>query len=362
MLTKILLPLLALAGVIFAVYTVRAGSKEVVPAEPVAPPATGPFDSYVAGAGIVEASTRNIAVGAVVPGVVTEVFVEVGDSVERGDPLFKVDDRAQAAEVAVLRAEAEAARATVAELEQRPRPEDLPPAEAKVAEAAANLADKRADFEQYQRIGRTGAVSDDELRRRRFAVEVARAQVAEAEANLAQLKAGTFGPVLATARARVDAAESRVAQAEVDLDRLTVTAPVGGEVLQVNVRAGEYAASNASEPLMLLGDVDTMHVRVDVDENDAWRVRPGADAVAFLRGNSDLKTPLRFAYVEPYVIPKRSLTGQSSERVDTRVLQVVYAFDRTADLPVYVGQQMDVFIEAPPVRGATDEPAAREAA
>ena len=357
MVTKILLPLLALAGVVFAVYTVKAGSKEVVPAEPVAQPASGPFVSYVAGAGIVEASTRNIAVGAVVPGVVTKVVVKVGDSVKTGDPLFVVDDRAAAATVAVLQAQAESARQTVVELESRPRPEDVPPAEAKVAEARANLEDKQADFQQYERISKTGAVSDDELRRRRYAVDVVKAQVAEAEATLAQLRAGTYKPVLDTARAEVAAAESRVRQAEVDLDRLTMRSPVDGEVLQVDVRAGEYAASGPSQPLMLIGDVDVMHVRVDVDENDAWRVVPGASAVAFLRGNSDLKTDLRFVYVEPYVIPKRSLTGESSERVDTRVLQVIYAFDRTKELPVYVGQQMDVFIEAPPVQGATERPA-----
>ena len=67
-----------------------------------------------------------------------------------------------------------------------------------------------------------------------------------------------------------------------------------------------------------------------------------------MKGNKDLSTPLNFVSVEPYVIPKRSLTGDSSERVDTRVLQVIYAFDAKA-LPVYVGQQMDVYIEAPPV-------------
>ena len=49
--------------------------------------------------------------------------------------------------------------------------------------------------------------------------------------------------------------------------------------------------------------------------------------------------------MEPYVVPKKSLTGDSNERVDTRVLQALYRFDRK-QLPIYVGQQMDVFIEA----------------
>jgi HlyD family secretion protein len=75
-------------------------------------------------------------------------------------------------------------------------------------------------------------------------------------------------------------------------------------------------------------------------------VRSGASAFAFVRGNRELQTPLQFVRFEPFIVPKRSLTGDSIERVDTRVLQVLYRFDRN-QLPVYVGQQMDVFIEAP---------------
>ena len=123
---------------------------------------------------------------------------------------------------------------------------------------------------------------------------------------------------------------------------------VDGEVLQVKVRPGEYAqAGPLATPLMLLGDVSKVHVRVDIDENDAWRFRPGAKAQAFVRGNRDLQAALEFVRVEPYVVPKRSLTGESTERVDTRVLQVLYSFD-PRELPVYVGQQMDVFVEAAP--------------
>lgn len=96
---------------------------------------------------------------------------------------------------------------------------------------------------------------------------------------------------------------------------------------------------------MLLGATDPLHVRVDVDEQNAWRVTPDAPAVARIRGNATLEVPLEFVRFEPYVVPKRSLTGDPSERVDTRVLQVVY---RAADAaqPMFVGQQVDVFISA----------------
>jgi len=44
-------------------------------------------------------------------------------------------------------------------------------------------------------------------------------------------------------------------------------------------------------------------------------------------------------------VPKVSLTGASTERVDTRVLQVIYAFERPQNRPVYVGQQVDLFVK-----------------
>jgi hypothetical protein len=99
---------------------------------------------------------------------------------------------------------------------------------------------------------------------------------------------------------------------------------------------------------------------VDVDENDAWRVRAGARAMGFLRGHKEVSTELAFVRFEPYVVPKKSLTGESTERVDTRVLQVLFSFER-GQLPVYVGQQMDIYIEAPPLEAPAREPAATTA-
>jgi HlyD family secretion protein len=95
-----------------------------------------------------------------------------------------------------------------------------------------------------------------------------------------------------------------------------------------------------------LGRTKPLYVRTDVDEHEASRVRPEASAIAAVRGNAELKTPLKFVRFEPFVLPKKSLTGDSTERVDTRVLQVIYRVERE-DLRLFVGQQMDVFIETP---------------
>ncbi|MDP9172778.1 MAG: HlyD family secretion protein [Planctomycetota bacterium] len=377
MFRKILLPLLAVLGVAFAVFTVVKGNRPTPVAQPAAQPSQAPYPYYIAGAGIVEALSENIAVGTVVPGIVKEIYVKVGDNVAAGQPLWLIDDRDLQADLEVKRAEVEAKQATVLSkqalleaaqskydrLKQMPRPEEVPASQARADADLHSLQDAQDQLKTVQSVSDPRAVSQDDMDRRRHAVEIAQAKYAESQANLALLKAGSWDQDLKVASADIQSAKSDIVSAQADLKqaqaqvqgdldlikRFTVTAPVGGQVMQVKLHLGEYAPLGVlATPLMLIGDLHKLVVRTDVDENDAWRVPRGSSgdfhAIAFLRGNRDIKCDLAFYRVEPYVIPKKSLTGDSTERVDTRVLQVLYSFD-VGDKPIYVGQQMDVFIE-----------------
>ena len=345
MIGKMIVPLLAVVGAGYATFIVAQGSQPAQVAKPVADPSRPPYENYIAGSGILEAVDRNVAIGSPLPRLVLEVRVKVGDEVEAGAPLFVLDDRDLKAEAEVRRTALQSGKARLERLKAMPRPEEIPPAEARVAATEAQLADFKNQVALWESVADKRAVTVEDLQRRKFAVQAQEARVAEAKAALALLKAGSWKADLQIAEAEAASFQSQLAQTETEIARLTVRAPSKGMVLQVNVRAGEFAPSGALQtPLMLFGRLDQMNLRVDVDENDAWRFRPEAAAVAFVRGNRELKTELKFERVEPYVVPKRSLTGDSTERVDTRVMQAVYSFPR-GRLPVYVGQQMDVFIE-----------------
>ena len=296
MIRKYLLPILALAGIILGIVVAIKGAKKVVPAAPVSQPAHSPYKVFVAGAGIIEARTENIAIGTTVGGVVARIYVQIGSRVKAGAPLFTLDDRTLRAEIALR--------------------------ESAVKVVEAQLADAKDELAFNENIGDKAAVSAEDTNKKRNTVRIVENQLAQAKAQLASTVT--------------------------ELEKLTVCAPVDGEVLQLKVHLGEYAPAGVlGTPLILLGSVEPLHVRVDVDEDDAWRIRSGAVATGCLRGNKDISTTLKFVRFEPYVLPKRSLTGDSTERVDTRVLQVVFSFTR-GDLPLFVGQQMDVFIDAPP--------------
>jgi len=146
--------------------------------------------------------------------------------------------------------------------------------------------------------------------------------------------------------ADIKAAEAQVELSQTNLEILTVRAPRDGTILQVNVREGEYAGTTPTDPLIILGETVQLQIRADIDEQNAPLVVANEPAVAFLKGDTKSPIPLRFVRIEPFVVPKRSLTDDSTERVDTRVLQVIFEFSRP-ETPVYVGQQMDVFIQRP---------------
>jgi multidrug efflux pump subunit AcrA (membrane-fusion protein) len=325
----LLLPALALIALSVAGYHVHRTSQTEPPLEPPVPPARSPYNDRIAAAGITEARTENIAVGAHTPGVVVEVLVKVGQKVQPNDVLFRIDDRQLLADLAAKEAQVAASEAELAKLLQMPRPEEVPPSQAKLDEAKARVVDLEDTVRRSERLLPTGAVSPEDFIRQKQAHQVALHQLARSRAEHELLMAGSWEADQKVARANVEQAKAGVAQMRMQLERL-------------NVRA----LTPPNQALVVLGDVRKVHVRVDIDEHDIVRFRPGAKATASVRGDGKRLMPLAFVRVEPYVIPKKSLTGDNSERIDTRVLQVIYAVEAVGDAPLYVGQQMDVFIEA----------------
>ena len=351
MLQKYGLPLLALAALVFAGYRVMKSQQVPPPLAPPVQPARSPFGQGVAGAGVVEPNTEIISVGSNLSGVVDKVAVEVGDKVVAKQKLFHLDPRALREEANVKKAALDSAKAQLEKLRKQPRPEELPAVEARLAEAKANLADRADQLERARRLVRTRAIGEEEFVRIEQAARVAREQMNRAEADLKLMRAGAWGPDLAIAEAAVKMAEAQWEQAKTELARLTMDAPLAGTILQVNVRPGEYVSAPAGKTLLVLGNLEPLHVRVDIDEHDIPRYDTKAKAKAMLRGDPRQHYDLEFVRVEPYVIPKKSLTGDNTERVDTRVLQAIYRVV-PGSRHLYVGQQVDVYVEGAAPAGA----------
>ena len=297
---------LALAGVGFAAWVLIGANKTEPMPTPISEPPRSPYEQTVAASGIIEAVNENVRIAPPTAGLIIKMFVVVGDQVTEQAPLFQLDGRD-------LRAQLLSREAAI------------PPLQAQIDEQKYRIGDLDTQLRRLKSVHDERAVSDDDLKRTWYALEMAKRSLQRFDANLKQAIAQRDEIALL-------------------LDRLTVRAPRNGTVLQVNVRAGEYATPGSSEPLMLLGETQRLQIRADVDEVNAPMVAPQAAAVASLKSMAGTKIQLTFVRIEPYVVPKKSLTGENIERVDTRVLQIIYRFDRPP-FPVYAGQQVDVFIE-----------------
>lgn len=339
------LPSFSLFVLALAVISIARTQPVIENVAPPAPPPMSAYDKEVGAVGLAEANTENISISLPVPGLVKRVYVKAGDYVGKNDKLFSLDDRDLVAEHTLRQSAVEVAQKRLDKLLESPRPEEIAPVEARVREAEELVRDASIQLSLIESVQDKRAIREEDLLRRRIAVDSAKAKLAQSNATLALLKAGSWKPDIDVARAEVKQALAHVERVQADIDRMTVTAPMPGEILQCKIRVGEYAqAGPLQQPLILMGDTSHLNVRADVDEQDAWRVRARAIALASPRGEGAKRYPLHFVRFEPYVIPKKNLTNDATERTDTRVLQVIFALDPGA--PVRPGQQMDIYVRA----------------
>jgi HlyD family secretion protein len=300
---------IAIGGVygIFRVSRSIKAAESELPLAPPQPPPARPYDRMIAANGIIESFEENVIISAPMAGLVTQVPVRIGQTVKKGEVLFVIDQREMEAQLLTAEARIIEARAAI-----------------HVAEAQRSSA--RSVFDRLEKVDDKRAIIEQDWQASKDQLQVAEAQVLSSQAQL-------------------QAADASKRSVEVMLSRSVVTAPRDGTVLQLNIRGGEWASTDPKSPALLFGRTDRLQARVDVDEQNAMRIREGQKAVAHIKGDRDHPIELKLEYIEPYVVPKTSLTGSSTERVDTRVLQVIFSFTPPEKFRVYVGQQIDVFIE-----------------
>lgn len=339
-----LLPILAVIGLVIAAIFIWTGQpdRELEEPENEPPRATGALADAprVAGAGVVEPSSETVDIGTALSGLVTDLQVQPGDYVDKGQPLFTVDDRAARARLGETRAGIGEAQAAIRE------------ARAAIGEARNAEATAGRQLALYRNVSDAAAVS--------------RAEVisAEGEASAARERRQLAEARLAAAQARLQTAQASTSSSQTELGRLTVRAPIAGEILAVNIRPGEYVQAGTqgggtTTSYIQMGQTRPMHIRIDIDENEISRVAMGEAAIVSPRGAAGRQVKAAFVRAEPLVVPKRSLTNTAAERVDVRVMQLIYQLPETDGL-FRVGQQVDAFIPARKEKGRKPAPARTE--
>lgn len=210
------------------------------------------------------------------------IDVAEGEQVVKGDVLIRLDPARASARLAEATAAMEQAEARLAELTRGPRSEQISAARANLAGADKELEFRRAEFNRIEELFARDLASADLLDRARAALDSAAAATDLRRAELSELLAGTTVEELAQAEAAVRQADARRRQADIDLQRHTIRAPIDGLFDTRLFEVGERPQPGQIVAVML--DGARPHARVYVPEELRVHVRPGDAARVYVDG------------------------------------------------------------------------------
>ncbi len=349
----------AAVGLTIALVSAFIFSEQPAAQPPVFNPASNPYKKGIYANGIVEsvqAQGENINIYPEVSGPITQVLVAEGAHVHKGDLLLMIDDSVQRATAEQQQSQAQAAEALLKELKAEPRPENLQVAMAQVENAQANhknAADQLAKQERSYAVD-PKSVSRDALDNARNAEKIAATNLTVVQKQYALTKAGAWIYDVQNQERQYLALTKAYAASAALLAKYAIRAPSDGVVLAVQAAVGSYVSSQGAYdsytqglgPLVVMGTPDGyLQVRAYIDEILVHRLaEPAAmNAVMFIRG-TETHVPLTFERIQPYVTPKIELSDARQERVDLRVLPVIFRFERPKGLNLYPGQLVDVYV------------------
>lgn len=268
-----------------------------------------PYETGVYATGIVESAqsnSSNVNIYAEVSGRVTNVFVHDGQMLKKNDPLLQIDDSIQREIVAKDQAAVKYARANLINVQ-----------------------------EQLQKIKKSYQLNHQ---------------------SISQNTLDNAINAVIIAKENVHVTEKQLSSDLALLAQYFVHAPINGVVLRVEVAKGAYVSPQGTYdtytqgmlPAVVMGDVSpNMQVRCYVDEILVPQLPDSAklEATMFIRGLSSKSVPLTFVSIQPYTIPNIQLSDERQERVDVRVLPIVFRFKKPTDVQIFPGQLVDVYLK-----------------
>jgi HlyD family secretion protein len=330
---------------------------------PQLPPAfSPPADPYVSGIyaeGIIEStqlSGENTNVYPEVAGTVKQILVAEGQAVRKGMPLLLIDDSIQRGIVGQELFQARAAETMLGELKAEPREETLEVAAAQVVAAQANLKTAQDELDKQRTAYELNpkSISKDALDSAINAAAVAKANLEVAQKQYDLTKAGAWIYDIRNQDRTYRSLRHAYVSGSALLSKYTLRAPSDGIVMSINTVIGSYvspqgaydAYTQGNDPVLILGTPQTsLNVRCYVDEILVPRLPPLSKIKAemSIRG-INYKVPLTFVREQPFVSPKIELSDQRQERVDVRVLPIIFQFTKPRNVNLYPGELVDVYI------------------
>lgn len=298
---------------------------------------TPPFDTYITGTGIVEPASGGIIISPSFSRTVEKINISVNDQVKKGEILFELYNQDLKYNLLIRQKKYQESLSNLNKLKALPREADLIIATEELNRAQAFFNQSVISYCQGIRC----AKSKSEKCMLLYKYQQAESEYLAAQARFDKIRSGVWQPELKIAQDMVEQAQADIKAMEVEIERTYIRSPIDGTVLQVNIREGELSVQG--KRAVILGNIDELYLKVAIDEFNVSKFQPGDAAVAFKRGDNKREFPLKFLHIEPIMVPKKHLTNELQERVDTQVLEIYYRIEKTNNRLI-IGEEMDVYI------------------
>ncbi|MDX1901308.1 MAG: hypothetical protein SFW66_04770 [Gammaproteobacteria bacterium] len=300
---------IAIVGILIGIISAFIYNEKIKSQPPVAI-SFNPYETGIYATGIVESfqtNGSNVNIYSEVSGRVIEIYLKNGDVITKGTPIFALSDSTQRAIVE----------------------KDL----AQIQYAEDNLASVQKQLDKIQKSYTLDpkSVSQNSLDNAIYAVKLVQSNLNVANAQYASDKS--------------------------QLDKYIIKSTIDGVILRIVPAVGDYVSPQGSYdtytqgmlPSVQMGVVTPyMQVRSFVDEILVPNLPDPSklEATMFIRGLNNYSIPLEFSSIQPYTIPNIELSNQRNERVDVRVLPIIFKFKKPNDINLYPGQLVDVYLKA----------------
>lgn len=336
----LLLTLLCLLLILIFFQNQKPSSKETVKGVQVE---RSPFVTYISGVGIVEPESGNISIRTPFNRIIKKINVSVNDKVKKGDLLFQLDNQDLLANLKIKQREYEKALANFNKLEAMPRKEDLMIAEEALNKAQIAFNESKEQYSMTIDLPNPRAISQEEKNKRLSRYQQAETELRTARAQYEKIKSGPWKLDRQIAQHDVELAKADMQAIETEIQRTSIKSPIDGTVLQIKIHEGEI--SDPNKTAMILGNIDQLNLRVSIDQYKAPVLNQNSSAVAYRHGDMSTEFPLKFMHAEPFLVPKKYLTNDVDEKVDTQVFEILYGITNNGS-QLFIGEQMDVYINA----------------
>jgi len=291
--------------------------------------------------GRVEPWSGEIKIAAPIVGRIGDVLVKVNDKVFAGEPLIRLDDDEIQARLLVGQGQVAVRKRARNDQRASNRASARRQAEDAVADSEQAVVEARSALDKAAAVRRAGKGSEDDIDAARARLTRAQDRLKQQKVDLRRLETDFGAPLPSQTEGQLTIARAELLGIEAAIEKMTIRAPIGATVLQINAKAGELATPSAAQPLLLLGDISAMRVRAELDERDFGDIKIGQTVLVRAAAFREREFAGKVLSIAPIVQSSRISVRDQRNVTDVSVAEVLV--DLAEPGPLKVGMKVDVY-------------------